>query len=240
MSEPDPLSIEIANCQLVLEANERARVEFVVPEFEVARGERVAIVGPSGSGKSTLLQVISGSRRPRTGRVRVLGVELAELSTSACDAFRGRHIGIVHQRFHLLNAFTALENVTIGLRFARSKFPRPTERARELLERVGIVHRADAHPMRLSAGEQQRLAIARAVASRPELILADEPTGSLDPVAADRSLDLLLEVAAEIAATLVIVTHDSGIAARLSRTIDGSHWIRREPIAAPWTRGGVA
>ena len=210
--------IELKNVALCLGRHEQGRVEFALDKLEVSRGEAVALTGPSGCGKSTLLNVIAGMVRIDSGSVSVLNQELGGLGTAELDTFRGRHCGFVFQSFHLLHAFTALENVEIGLRFGlRLPARERRERALAMLKRVGLAHRINARTNRLSVGERQRVAIARAVAGKPELLLADEPTGSLDPATAGEVFKLLLEVVEESGSTLLMVTHDHELAARLPR-----------------------
>lgn len=213
-----PGFIELENVRLCLGKHEHGSVEFYLDKLEVARGEQLALTGPSGCGKSTLLNIVAGMIRAEEGRVMVLGQDLRRLSTAGLDAFRGHHCGFVFQSFHLLNAFTALENVEIGLRFgARISARERKERSTALLQRVGLGHRLHARTSRLSVGERQRVAIARAIAGKPEILLADEPTGALDPRTAAEVFELLREVVSEAGCTLLMVTHDLALAAKLPR-----------------------
>jgi len=180
--------------------------------FRVASGDTAAIVGASGSGKSTLLGLLAGLDLPSAGRVVVGGQSLFDLDEDGRAAWRARHVGFVFQNFQLLPQMTALENVMLPLELAGE--PAAAERARELLERVGLAERAGHYPRTLSGGEQQRVAIARAFAGSPPLLLADEPTGSLDAATGERIIDLLFTLNREAGATLVLVTHDEGLAAR--------------------------
>jgi ABC-type lipoprotein export system ATPase subunit len=196
---------------------------FRLAEFLVMPGETVALTGPSGCGKSTLLNLVAGLRRPSQGIVRVAGNELGSMTTARLDRYRGRFCGIIFQNFHLLAPFTALENVRIGLRFGA----RPTEgvrneraRAEMALDRVGLAHRRHARPAELSMGERQRVAIARALAGGAPLLLADEPTGSLDPATGREVFALLREAARAEGRTLLFVTHDPALAAELPRHFD--------------------
>jgi len=199
------------------------------PHLRVQAGERVALTGPSGCGKSTCLNVIAGLLRPDEGQVRVCGADLRALRPAALDAFRGRHIGFVHQSFHLLKGFSVLDNVQVGLRFSRVIPARARKRhALEILDRVGLSHRLHAQAHRLSVGERQRVAVARALASHPSLLLADEPTGSLDPASAQRVVGLLETLCADLGCGWICVTHDERIAARFPRRIDASAWIRSQ------------
>ncbi len=180
--------------------------------FRVARGDTAAIVGASGSGKSTLLGLLAGLDLPSAGRVVVGGPSLFDLDEDGRAAWRARHVGFVFQNFQLLPQMTALENVMLPLELAGEAAA--AERARELLDRVGLAERAGHYPRTLSGGEQQRVAIARAFAGSPPLLLADEPTGSLDAATGERIIDLLFTLNREVGATLVLVTHDEGLAAR--------------------------
>jgi ABC-type lipoprotein export system ATPase subunit len=180
-----------------------------IPLWSLDQGAQVAIFGPSGCGKSTLLHVLAGLLAPKSGQVNVCGQDLSQLSESDLDHFRARHIGYIFQDFNLLQGYTALENVLLGMAFSRQKPDRG--HARELLERVGLSHRVKHRPAELSIGERQRVAIARALARKPELILADEPTGSLDPVHAREVVKLLGEACREHGCSLLVVSHDPGV-----------------------------
>lgn len=182
----------------------------------VQTGEFVAIVGPSGSGKSTLLGVIAGLDRPDSGEVWVANTPVHALSQDALARWRRTHVGIVFQFFQLLPTLTALENVMVPLSLARH--PNAEQRAWALLEAVGVAHRAHHLPAELSGGEQQRVAVARALANEPALLLADEPTGNLDTRTGAQILALLARLHAE-GRTLVLVTHDPAIAQRADRIV---------------------
>jgi len=206
-------------------------VRFACPDFHVAPGAQTALWGPSGCGKSTMLNLISGLLRPDAGRVVVDGVEIQTLKEGQLDHFRGAHIGFVFQTFNLLAPFTALQNVLLGMRFSDTVPGKEwKERATHLLERVGLGHRMHSKPQTMSVGEQQRVAIARALANRQKLIVADEPTGSLDPKNSDAVMDLLLELCAEEKVTLLLVTHERAIAERLPALWDCSNLV--EEVAA--------
>ena len=201
-------------------------VRLSLPEFNVGQGQVMAITGPSGCGKSTLLNLISGLRRPDSGKVSVLGTDVAALNPSETDRFRGANLGFIHQSFHLLEAFSAIENVLLGLRFGGAVDAKLWKgRAQELLQRVGLGHRLNARPTSMSVGERQRVAIARALANDPKLLLADEPTGALDPKTAEGVFALLLEVAREHSCALLLVTHDHALAARMPSNYDASSLI---------------
>jgi putative ABC transport system ATP-binding protein len=186
--------------------------------FDVAAGEAVAITGVSGSGKSTLLGLIAGLDVPSAGEVWIDGVSLFTLGEDARAALRGQKLGFVFQSFQLLPMLTALENVMLPLELAGRNDARRT--AQSVLQRVGLGERMHHYPSRLSGGEQQRVAIARAFAGRPQLLLADEPTGSLDAASGERIADLLFELNRENGATLLLVTHDAVLSQRCGRRIE--------------------
>jgi putative ABC transport system ATP-binding protein len=185
--------------------------------FAVARGERVGVVGASGSGKSTALMVTTGLEKADRGRVEVAGTDLGGLDEDGLALFRGANVGIVFQSFHLVSDMTAIENVAtpLELRGERDAFAR----ARAELEAVGLGARLDHYPVQLSGGEQQRVAIARALVHRPAIVVADEPTGNLDEATGATIADLLFARVADVAATLMLVTHDPDLAARCDRVI---------------------
>ena len=197
-----------------------------IESFDLADGEQVALVGGSGTGKTTLLHLIAGILTPDSGRILfgspVPGhanglVDVAELGEADRDVFRGRHIGYVFQTHHLLTGFTALENVLLGMSFTgRSSDPKW---ARHLLEEVGLSDRLNYKPEKLSVGQQQRVAVARALANRPKLVLADEPTGALDPKNAQAVLELIRKLCGEVGAGLLLVSHDPQITAQLPRAV---------------------
>ncbi|GMV93280.1 MAG: hypothetical protein AMXMBFR82_30580 [Candidatus Hydrogenedentota bacterium] len=196
-------------------------VEFYCEKFHAPEGVQMALWGPSGCGKSTMLNLITGLLRPDAGRIEVDGTETTKLRSGQLDRFRGERFGFVFQTFNLLGPFTALQNVMLGMRFADTRPPgewRP--HAKELLERVGLAHRMHSKPTTMSVGERQRVAIARALANKQRIVVADEPTGSLDPKTSKAVMDLLLELCAEEKLTLLLVTHDAGIAERLPEQFD--------------------
>ncbi|TSE31921.1 ATP-binding cassette domain-containing protein [Tepidimonas taiwanensis] len=186
-------------------------------DFDVAPGEALAIVGASGSGKSTLLSLIAGLDTPTTGTVVLDGVDLFALDEDARAALRARRVGFVFQSFQLLGNLTALENVMLPLELAGRRDAR--EAARRMLERVGLGERLGHYPRVLSGGEQQRVALARAFVVEPAVLLADEPTGSLDHATGERVMELMFDLNREHGTTLVLVTHDPAIAARCQRRI---------------------
>jgi len=188
-------------------------------ELTVPPGEMVAVVGASGAGKSTLLHVLGALDRPDAGEVRVVGRTTLGLSDPALATLRNRSIGFVFQFHHLLREFSALENVMMPLRIAGVAPAEARERAAALLERVGLAARQSHRPAELSGGEQQRTAVARALATRPALLLADEPSGNLDVRNAERLHDLLAELTRETGVGVVVVTHNRSLAARASRVL---------------------
>jgi lipoprotein-releasing system ATP-binding protein len=188
-------------------------------DLAVEPGELVAVVGPSGSGKSTLLHLLGGLDRPDRGEVVIGGERLADHRGAALAAFRNRTIGFVFQFHQLLPDFTALENVMLPGRIARREPREVLERARSLLAEVGLAERLDHFPNQLSGGERQRVALCRALALEPPLLLADEPTGNLDPASGERVLALLLELQRRHGTTGVLVTHNPEVAERCARIL---------------------
>lgn len=185
--------------------------------LDVTRGETLGLVGPSGSGKSSLLMIMGGLERASTGQVHALGHDLTTMSEDALARFRRDHMGVVFQSFHLIPTMTALENVATPLELAGEK--NAYARAEAELEAVGLAHRADHYPAQMSGGEQQRVALARASVTRPEILLADEPTGNLDGVNGQAIIDLLFGLRDRHGATLVLVTHSRELAAKCDRVI---------------------
>jgi putative ABC transport system ATP-binding protein len=185
--------------------------------LDVPAGQFLAVAGPSGSGKSTLLGLIAGLDQPTAGRITVAGVEITKLSEDALARFRRDTLGYVFQAFHLIPTLTALENVAVPLELAGDAGALP--RATALLAEVGLADRAHHYPVQLSGGEQQRVAVARAIARRPALLLADEPTGNLDSGTGKQIIDLLVGLRDALGSTLVLVTHDAALAARADRVV---------------------
>jgi putative ABC transport system ATP-binding protein len=186
-------------------------------DLDVETGETIGILGPSGSGKTSLLMLLAGLERATGGAIAVAGQDLAPLDEDARAKFRLANLGIVFQSFHLIPTMTAVENVAVPLELAGRADAAVI--AADALTRVGLGHRLTHRPSQLSGGEQQRVALARAFAPGPRLLLADEPTGNLDTETGTRVMDLLFDLCAETGATLLLITHDPGLAARCDRTI---------------------
>ncbi len=188
-------------------------------DLDVEQGEMVAIIGASGAGKSTLLHLVGGLDRPDSGEVRVGEVAVGRISDAALVAFRNKHVGFVFQFHHLLPEFSAIENAEMPLRIARIATSEARPRAQALLTRVGLGERLDHRPGMLSGGEQQRVAVARALVMQPTLLLADEPTGDLDEATADALHALLRDMHAEFGLTAIIATHNSRLASQCDRVM---------------------
>ncbi|MDZ4820451.1 MAG: ABC transporter ATP-binding protein [Planctomycetota bacterium] len=186
-----------------------------IPEFHLEAGEQVALIGRSGSGKTTLLHTIAGISRADSGEVKIDGTDIARLSEAGRDRFRAEKIGYVYQTFNLLSGFSALENVILGMTFAGGRSD--PARARQLLDRVGLSARYSHKPGMLSVGEQQRVAVARALANRPKLILADEPTANVDSKHQQQVIDLIRENCRQENIALFLVTHANEVASQFER-----------------------
>ncbi|HHS89364.1 MAG TPA: ABC transporter ATP-binding protein [Rhodobacteraceae bacterium] len=185
--------------------------------LEIRSGEAVGLVGPSGSGKSTLLMVVAGLERANSGRISVAGTDLSNLDEDELARFRGRQVGIVFQSFHLVPNMTALENVAIPLELSGRNDA--LKRAAEELDSVGLGDRLSHYPGELSGGEQQRVAVARALVGRPSILIADEPTGNLDGATGTQVVDLMFAAQEQRSMTLLLVTHDPGLAHRCDRVV---------------------
>ena len=216
MTSPS-LAISARNLTLTLGSNAAPVTILRGIDLDVQRGEVVALLGPSGSGKSSLMAVLSGLERASGGSLTVAGADFTSLDEDGLAAARRGRIGIVLQAFHLLPTMTAAENVATPMELAGMADAAP--RAIAELQAVGLGHRTGHYPTQLSGGEQQRVAIARPTAPRPDLIFADEPTGNLDAATGDEIVDLLLARRAETGATLLVITHDARLAARCERVL---------------------
>lgn len=227
--------VSVNNCRKIYVGkgtDDDPTIEFRLDELTVEKEQQVALIGPSGCGKTTLLNLISGIITPDGGEIQVGDTRLDRLSGRALDRFRGATIGYIFQGFNLIQPLTALQNMLVALRFGRAVPSRERRsRAVEMLERVGLGHRLKHYPFELSMGEQQRLAIARALANKPPLILADEPTASLDARNAAEVLTLLREVCSEGSHTLLIVTHDEKVASQFPDQFDCSNLIQEGKAA---------
>jgi len=210
-------------------------------DLAVAEGEFVAIVGPSGSGKSTMLNILGCLDRPTHGRYEIAGQDVSKLDDAALSAIRNTRIGFVFQSFHLVTHLTVMENVELPLFYARMGRKQRHARCRELLERVGLGHRLNHVPSKLSGGEKQRVAVARALSNDPALILADEPTGNLDSVTSAEIMELFYELH-DAGRTIVLITHDPEIAALAPRRValrDGRIEDDVEQVVTPGFEAGL-
>jgi putative ABC transport system ATP-binding protein len=203
--------IRLRNVSKTVQSGDRPLTILHSLDWDVPAGQCLAIIGPSGSGKSTLLGLIAGLDAPTTGEIVIAGTEITTLDEDSLARLRGEKIGFVFQFFHLVPSLTALENIQVPIEIAGRRDAR--RRAQLLLDEVGLHDRGHHYPAQLSGGEQQRIAIARALANDPPLILADEPTGNLDSSNGRNILELLLQVRRSRGATLVLVTHDPAVAA---------------------------
>lgn len=189
-----------------------------IDDFRLERGQSRALIGPSGCGKTTFVHLLAGLLTSTTGSVRILGQDLAALSEAERDRFRGRHVGFVFQRFHLMPSLSVRENLRLAQRLSRSD--QPAGHIDGMLERLGLSELRHRKPSALSQGQAQRVAIARALVHKPDLLIADEPTSALDDSHADEALDLLRETATELQAALLVVTHDHRVRGRLDDDFD--------------------
>ncbi len=210
-----PTAVGLEGVRLTL-TSEAGRVNILRGlDLTVNAGEALGVVGPSGSGKTSMLMVMAGLEKPTGGRVTIAGADITDMGEDDLARFRSEHLGIVFQDFHLIPTMTALENVALPLEFAGRGDA--FERARAGLDAVGLGHRTSHYPGQLSGGEQQRVALARAFVAEPSLLLADEPTGNLDGETGRKVMDLLFDLHDRLGATLILVTHDKGLAGRCSR-----------------------
>jgi putative ABC transport system ATP-binding protein len=224
----DPIVLEARNVSKTVPSPGGALTILADVSLSVRTGESLAIVGASGAGKSTLLALLAGLDSPSTGRVLIAGVDLTELDEDGRAAIRGKHVGFVFQSFHLIPSLTAIENVMLPLELRAQRDAR--QAAAAALEQVGLTPRAEHYPKQLSGGEQQRVAIARAFVAQPAVLFADEPTGNLDTATGQRICDLLFDLNRARSGTLVLVTHDRGLARRCNRLLelDAGHTINTD------------
>lgn len=206
--------LSVQNVSKVYESRERKVPVLNGVSFEMLEGTSASVVGPSGSGKTTLLSLCAGLDAPTEGVVALMGQDLAALEEDARASLRNRYLGFIFQSFHLMSSLTALENVLLPVELA-GKSMRP--QAKELLARVGLAERMEHYPAQLSGGEQQRVAIARAFINQPRLLFADEPTGNLDRDTCAKIVDLIFDLNRELGTTLLLITHDQGLAQRTQR-----------------------
>jgi putative ABC transport system ATP-binding protein len=214
----DQFVLEARNVSKTVSSPEGPLTILADVSLGVRAAETLAVVGASGAGKSTLLAMLAGLDSPSTGRVLIAGVDITLLDEDGRAAIRGEHVGFVFQSFHLIPSLTALENVMLPLELRGRRDAR--QAAAQALEQVGLTPRAAHYPKQLSGGEQQRVAIARAFVTHPAVLFADEPTGNLDTHTGQRVTDLLFELNRSIGSTLVLVTHDRGLAGRCARTLE--------------------
>jgi lipoprotein-releasing system ATP-binding protein len=221
-AQAGPASIVIAAKGLSKSFTEAGRRLDVLRgvDFAASSGDRIAIIGASGSGKTTLLQLLGGLDEPTAGEVTVAGENMSRLGEAARGRLRNRALGFVYQFHHLLPEFSALENVAMPL-LVRGEAPAvAADQARQMLEQVGLGERLTHRPAKLSGGERQRTAVARALVTRPAVVLADEPTGNLDRPTGQRVFDLLLELNRSLSTSLIVVTHDAELAGRMDRILE--------------------
>lgn len=207
----------MTDVSLILQSNAGSVNILKNISLKIEQGESIGLVGPSGSGKSSLLMVMGGLEKASAGKVQVLGNDFGRMSEDDLARFRRAHMGIVFQSFHLIPTMTALENIASPLELAGARDA--MQRAERELEAVGLAHRAEHYPAQMSGGEQQRTALARAAVTRPDILLADEPTGNLDAQTGDAIVDLLFGLRVKYGSTLILVTHALDLAARCDRII---------------------
>jgi len=215
MPETAPIAINANHLAKTFKTQAGELTLFRDLSLQVLQGESIAIIGQSGAGKSTLLSLLAGLDTPTSGNVQLAGVDLSTLEDNKRAAWRARHLGFIFQSFHLLAELNATENVQLPLDIRGDKLA--SNKAISLLDQVGLSHRHDHYPSQLSGGEQQRVAIARAFVTAPHILFADEPTGNLDAETGEKIIRQLFELNAQKATTLVLITHDSNLAARCDR-----------------------
>ena len=230
LAAPDSGRRLAIECRRVLKlfptADPNNLLRWYLPELTVARGETVMVSGPSGCGKTTLVNLLAGLLKEDSGEILVEGVRVDQLTTAQADRFRGDHLGLVFQSFQLLRPLTVLENLLVGARYGRRLHRNEAhQRAEALLEQVGLAGRRQHRAAQLSIGEQQRVAVARALINEPAVVLADEPTASLDARNAQPVLQLLPGLVARQGATLLMVTHNAGLAPHFQRSLPAVDWI---------------
>lgn len=231
-----PSAVTLREVRKGFREGDQVRQVLTGVDLSVAYGERVALVGPSGSGKSTIFNLIGGMDRPDSGIVVVDGLRIHDMREHDRSMYRRRHLGFVFQFFNLLPTLTVLENVQLPLELIRALDGQGRDRARALLAETGLEDRADAYPDRLSGGERQRVAIARALVHEPKVILADEPTGTLDRATADRVMALLDEAVSKRGTTLMVVTHSDRVARGADRVLELDAGRVRLPSSAATAR----
>ncbi|XXK34914.1 ABC transporter ATP-binding protein [Rhodobacteraceae bacterium nBUS_22] len=210
-------TVQMTDVSLILQSNAGSVNILKNISLKIEQGESIGLVGPSGSGKSSLLMVMGGLEKASAGKVQVLGNDFGRMSEDDLARFRRAHMGIVFQSFHLIPTMTALENIASPLELAGARDA--MQRAERELEAVGLAHRAEHYPAQMSGGEQQRTALARAAVTRPDILLADEPTGNLDAQTGDAIVDLLFGLRDKYGSTLILVTHALDLAAHCDRII---------------------
>lgn len=220
MTAPSPYVLETRDVKRAFRQGPINLEVLTGVNFKVAPGERIAVIGASGSGKTTLLQILGGLDRPTSGSVYVEGQDIHALAEKPRGELRNRTLGFIYQFHHLLQEFSALENVAMPLLVRREPKQEAERRAREILGRVGLGERLVHRPNELSGGERQRAAVARALVTNPKIVLADEPTGNLDGSNAENVFTLMLELNRELKTSLIVVTHDRKLASRMDRVLE--------------------
>jgi putative ABC transport system ATP-binding protein len=212
------VAMEVKNLSKSFKSSRGDVTIFEDTSFKIFTGEKIAVVGPSGSGKSTLLSLIGLLDNPTSGSIIIDGIDTAKLSENELADFRNKRIGFIFQGFELISPFTVRENISAPVEIGKKDLDK--NKVSSLIEEVGLSHRSESLPLTLSGGEKQRVAIARAISNDPEIILADEPTGSLDRHTGEKVLSLLLDTVNQKGKTLIIITHDESIAKRMDRVFE--------------------